>query len=137
MTIAFFPRAQKTRRPDMTNEIEKTTETTGLRRLAMPVNITESEDNFELVAEIPGASRETVAIQLENDELTIEARADLPASGKPVQREFEPTIYSRTFHVGRLVDREKIDARVENGVLFLKLAKARDAKPRRIEIKSA
>ena len=121
----------------MTNEIEKTTETTGLRRLAMPVNITESEDNFELVAEIPGASRETVAIQLENDELTIEARADLPASGKPVQREFEPTIYSRTFHVGRLVDREKIDARVENGVLFLKLAKARDAKPRRIEIKSA
>ena len=137
MTIHFFGKRKNERRPDMANELTNTNETTGLRRLAMPVNIAESEEAYELVAEIPGASRETVTIQLENDELTIEARADLPAGGKTVLSEFGPTLYARTFSVGRQIDRERIEARVENGILNLKLGKARDAKPRRIEIQSA
>ncbi len=124
----------------MTNEITsrpQTGETSTLRRVSMPVNIRETEDAFILTAEIPGATRDSVTVELEHDELTIEARADLSPSGKAIITEFAPTLYIRTFHVGRLVDREKIEARVENGLLNLRLTKTKDAKPQRIEIKSA
>lgn len=124
----------------MTNEITsrpRTGETSTLRRVSMPVNIRETEDAFILTAEIPGATRDSVTVELEHDELTIEARADLSPGGKAIITEFAPTLYTRTFHVGRLVDREKIEARVENGLLNLRLTKTRDAKPQRIEIKSA
>lgn len=123
----------------MNNEVstQTNTEVSALRRVSMPVNIRETEDAFLLTAEIPGATRDSVTIELENDELTIEARADFPLNGKSILSEFASSLYARTFHVGRLVEREQIEARVENGLLNLRLPKAKDARPQRIEIKTA
>ncbi|HOG64327.1 MAG TPA: Hsp20 family protein [Spirochaetota bacterium] len=125
----------------MTNEVATRTtndqETSRLRRVSMPVDIRETPEAFLLTAEIPGATRDSVTIELEHDELTIEARADLQGTGRAIISEFSPTIWSRSFHVGRLVDRDQIEARVENGLLHLRLAKAKDARPQRIEIKTA
>lgn len=107
------------------------------REAWLPVNIRETDDSYILTAEIPGAKREAVTVELEHDELSIEAQTEFPTNGKVLLSEFAPTRYRRSFHVGRLVDRDRIEARVENGLLELRLGKARDAKPQRIEIKSA
>ena len=53
---------------------------------------------------------------------------------KAVRREIAPCLYRRTFILGNVIDREKIGARLDNGLLTLVLPKSADTKPRKIEI---
>lgn len=106
-----------------------------LRRLVPAVDIYENDEGYLLRVEVPGATRETVRVELEENELVIEARAPLGGPGKLVYGEFIPTLWSRRFQVGNDIERQAIAARVENGLLWVTLPKGRDAKPRKIEIK--
>ena len=51
--------------------------------------------------------------------------------------EFETGTYRRVFTIGQKVDREKIAAKYESGVLTLELDKSEAVKPRKIEVKAA
>ena len=102
------------------------------------VDIEELEDAYVVEAEVPGVKREDVNIEVSGNELTI--------SGEIKVREREGIIRRRTRRVGEFefrvvlpneVKAEGIDAKLNDGVLTVRIPKAERAQRRRIEVKSA
>ena len=103
-----------------------------------PVNIIEVEDSLILRAEIPGAAKESVDINVEKGILTINAPTgtrEMP--GRALYTEFKLAPYYRQFQVPEGLNNEKASAEYTNGVLTLRLAKPEVAKPRKISVTSA
>ena len=99
-------------------------------------DVWETEDALTVVMEVPGVAREAVEIELKEDVLRVEARVD-PAKYEglqPVYTEYGVGHWARAFALPDGVDRERIEARLEDGVLTLTLPKAAEAKPRRIAL---
>ncbi len=107
-------------------------------QVTMPTtDILEREDGFHIFMDLPGVAPEDLAIDLEQNELTVCAKSSYDASESPAMRnEFGLTSYKRVFTLSDMVDRENIKAIIKDGVLDLFLPKAESMKPRRIEIKA-
>jgi HSP20 family molecular chaperone IbpA len=105
-------------------------------RVAPPVDIFENDDEVLLVADMPGVSREQVAIDLDNEQLTISARRSDEAPGAPWSAEYRPGDYYRAFLVPQGIDADKISADLSDGVLRVHLPKSAVLKPRRIEVRA-
>lgn len=114
-----------------------TTATNRPERIMVPVgDIYESTNDYTLKLEMPGVGRDGLDITIHDDELEIKGTVEaLEPEGKSrVHAEFNLYNYYRKFRVGTDIDRNKIQARLENGVLTLVLEKQEQVKPRRIEI---
>ena len=101
-----------------------------------PADVWETEDALAVAMEVPGVARDAVAIELKDDVLRVEARVD-PAKYEglqPVYTEYGVGHWARAFALPDTVDRERIEARLEDGVLTLTLPKAAEARPRRIAL---
>ncbi len=101
-----------------------------------PTDVWETEDALAAAMEVPGVARDAVAIELKDDVLRVEARVD-PAKYEglePVYTEYGVGHWARAFALPDTVDRERIEARLEDGVLTLTLPKAAEARPRRIAL---
>ena len=99
-------------------------------------DVWETEDALTVVMEVPGVARGAVEIELKEDVLRVEARVD-PARYEglqPVHTEYGVGHWARAFALPDGVDRERIEAGLEDGVLTLTLPKAAEAKPRRIAL---
>jgi len=97
--------------------------------------IIENEDGFVIEADMPGVTREGLVLTVENDTLTIIGkRGAAHPSGRAIHRESHGIDYRRVFELGREIDRHRVEARFDQGVLRLFLAKAEEVKPRRIEV---
>ena len=102
------------------------------------VDIVETEDALEILADMPGVTRDGVEVTLEQRVLRIRGRAELPLPEgvAPLYLEYEPGDYERAFTLSEAVDPAGIEARVRGGVLRLRLPKAGPAKPQRIEVRA-
>ena len=103
--------------------------------VAPEVNIIETKDGYVLQAEMPGVSKESLEMWVENNELTILGRRSLPTvEGTLLHRESRAENFRRTFELDPSIDAEKISAKIEQGVLTLTLPKAEQVKPRKITV---
>ena len=102
------------------------------------VDIIETEDALEVLADMPGVTRDSVEVTLEQRVLSIRGRADtsVPKDLAPLYLEYEPGDYERSFALSDAVDPSGIEARVRGGVLRLRLPKAGPAERRRIEVRA-
>ncbi len=105
-----------------------------------PVNVFESETAYKIEFATPGLKKEEISINLENDVLVISAdvkEPDISDKGKYTKREFNYFNFSRSFTLPEIADKEKIDAKSENGVLIITIAKKQEIinKPKQIAIK--
>ena len=104
------------------------------------VNVIENGNNFVLELAAPGLGKEDFKVNLEKDLLTVSATRETESETTEVnyrRREFSFSNFERAFKLPKTVDTEKIDAKYENGILFLTLPKMEIAieKPaREIEI---
>lgn len=112
-------------------------ETTAGRYFRPLTDIFETEDALMVVMEVPGVDRDNVDIRVENNELTVEARVGLQryAQLRPVYTEYNVGHFLRSFRLSSVVDQSGIQATLEDGVLTIRLPKAREAIPRRIEVR--
>lgn len=101
------------------------------------VDIIETEAGLTLIADIPGATKEKLDVNVEKGILTISAPAARTMPGRSVFKEFETAPYYRQFSIPEVLDHEKAEADYANGVLTLKIPKVEAVKPRKIEIKVA
>lgn len=103
-----------------------------------PVDIFETGAEMVVLADMPGVRPEDVDIALEEGVLSIRGRfpgASEPAeSARPLMREYEPGHYLRRFTVAESIDREGVAASLADGVLRVRLPKARPARPRKIAV---
>jgi HSP20 family protein len=100
-------------------------------------DVYETEDALTVVMEVPGVAREAIEIEVKDDVLRVEGRIDPAKYGglEPVYTEYNVGHWARSFALSDKVDREHIEARLEDGVLTLTLPKTAEARPRRIEVR--
>ncbi len=100
-------------------------------------DIYENDREIRLEMEMPGVARENVEIELKQGVLSVTGRIGLDdyKSFLPVYTEYNVGNFSRSFSLDEDVSAEKIEARMQDGVLTLTLPKAPQAQPRRIEVR--
>lgn len=106
--------------------------------LLPPIDVVEDGQGLTLYADMPGVDRDGLTVEVEGDTLLIEGRSrlQLPADAKPVYAEQRSVSFRRRFTVSGDLERDKIDAKLVNGVLTLRIPKAEAAKPRRIAVRA-
>jgi HSP20 family protein len=106
------------------------------------VNIRETADNYEVEMAAPGMTKNDFRVELDGNTLTITSEKNNESEEKEgdryVRREFSYQSFRRTFQLHKdVVDADKIEARYENGVLYLLIPKKEEAKqkpPKMIQI---
>lgn len=102
------------------------------------LNVSETEKDFQVQAELPGVNKEDVKVSVENQRVTIEGEARRESE----QRDGENVLYSersaskfmRSFVLPAEVDEANAQARMDNGVLTLTLPKKQSTAATRITI---
>ncbi len=98
------------------------------------VNISENDDQHTVELAVPGMKREDFKVEVENDTLTISTEAKNEKEEKTdnyTRREFSYHSFRRSFTLPEnTVDTENINAKYENGVLYVSLPKKEEAKPK-------
>ena len=126
-----------TERSDKRN-VQNREETRSSEKYSKPaVNIIETEEGLTLTADIPGASKDALDVNVEKGILTISAPVSWSMPGNPIYTEFELASYYRQFSIPESLDHEKAKAHIANGILTLRVPKTEAAKPRKIDIKVA
>ncbi len=99
-------------------------------------DIYETEESLVVVMEVPGVEKKDISINLEKNQLSLEGHIhfDYYKDYKPVYTEYNVGHFSRSFTLSSKIDSEKIDAKVADGILTLKLPKAKEAAPRKISV---
>ncbi len=101
------------------------------------VDIFETDHEITLLADLPGVKAEDLTIDLRDNTLTLSGdnRPLGGAEGEDILVEYEMGMYYRQFTLSEVIDQNKIDANLEDGVLRLTLPKIEKAAPRKITIK--
>ena len=109
--------------------------TKGLPTFIPQVDIYEDSKGITLLADMPGVDKQGVTIDLKEDQLTINGKVESSEKGETLlHKEYEVGNYFRQFTVSDVIDRDKITAKMADGVLTLTLPKAEKAVPKKIEI---
>jgi HSP20 family protein len=104
------------------------------------VNIVETADDFRIEVAAPGLGKDDFKIDLDNNVMTISSQKEEKKEVKDekfMRREFSYSSFKRSFGLPEAVDRERIKAFHENGILKISLPKREEAKdkpPREIKI---
>jgi HSP20 family protein len=100
------------------------------------VDIFETDRDIILLADIPGVATDGVKIDLQDGVLSLsgDPKPWEGAEESDVLVEFEIGRYFRQFALSDAIDQEKINAKLEDGVLRLILPKAQNAVPRQISV---
>jgi HSP20 family protein len=104
------------------------------------VDISETDGEYQIKAEIPDVKKEDVKVTVEDGVLTIqgERKHEKEEKGKKFHRiERSYGSFVRTFSLPDVIDEEKVKAEFKDGVLNLYLPKSEKAKPKAIEVKVA
>jgi HSP20 family protein len=103
--------------------------------IAPAATVLENADGYTLEVEMPGVSKNTLEMWIENNELTVLGRRSVPpVEGTLLHRESRSENFRRTFELDPSIDAEKISAKIEQGVVSLTLPKAEQVKPRQITV---
>jgi len=103
------------------------------------VDIFETEKEMTLLADLPGVKSNDLNIDLRDNVLTLTGDVTPweSAEEEDLLIEYEIGRYFRQFTLSEVIDQEKIDAQLNDGVLRLTLPKVAKATPRKISVKAA
>lgn len=105
------------------------------RLLTSNCDIYQENGNIVLRLEMPGVNKENLNIKIDGDLLIIHAaKAEIPAGGKYIMREIRDGDYYHKYTLDQTIDRNKIEASLEKGVLYLTLKIKESEKPRKIKV---
>jgi len=103
--------------------------------VAPEVDICETKTEYTIYAEMPGVNKESLLVTVEGNELLIEGRRGLVGGpGQRLHREIRTANYRRAFELDPAIDPGKISAKMDQGLLVLKLPKTERAHPRKINV---
>lgn len=108
------------------------------RKIEVPIDIYESEDSIHIRAEVPGVERENLNLYLSRDLLVIAGSKSPPGLGDNVsflnaEREFGK--FTRDVGLTKPIDVSRIEAKLEGGILSIKLPKRSDRRGSRKKIR--
>lgn len=118
-------------------ELQPKGETTYACKVYQPdVDIFETDKEIVVLADMPGVGKNDMEIILDNHTLVLrgKVRPQDYSDLQPLYVEYNLGHFEREFHLTEVVDRENIQATMQDGVLGLRLKKSQKALPRKIEI---
>ncbi|MBO4754489.1 MAG: Hsp20/alpha crystallin family protein [Bacteroidales bacterium] len=116
---------------------------------APAVNVLDEEKDYKVEVAAPGMTKDDFQIRIDNDnnlvislekktETKEDDKKDAKKAGKYLRREFSYSHYQQAFTLPDNIDKEKITAKMEHGVLTIDIPKTEPQKPvdtsRQIEI---
>ena len=98
--------------------------------------LTEKPEGYQIKVILPGIAREEADLSLHGRTLTLKTRAPLsaPAGFKPAVTEFSRSNYVLNAELPETADPATLTAKLEHGVLVVRVAKKVQAEAKRIEI---
>jgi HSP20 family protein len=102
------------------------------------IDVAEHENEFVLLAEMPGVKKEDLKLTVENNALTLSGVRkpyEIPQDARVLLNEVRVREFSRSIEFPSDVEVDKIAAELQNGLLRVVLPKAEAAKPKQIEVK--
>lgn len=107
--------------------------------LVPAVDIFEQGNALHVVADMPGVTRESLSIEVDNNILTLEGevKLDMPEGLSAIYAEVRAQRFMRRFTLSHEIQADAIEASIENGVVHLVLPKKETHRPRRIDVKAA
>lgn len=100
------------------------------RWFAPAVDVYENDQEWLIQADLPGVPKDGLTLNLDKDELVIEAR--LPATDGTAA----PMGYRRIFALPAGIDPDKVTAELDCGVVAIHLPKSEAVRPRQIPVKA-
>jgi len=140
----YTPRYPETSYPfeasvsSMLNDLMGWSRNAALSSWAPNVDIVESEDSYQIHAELPGITEEEVNVSLNNNVLTLSGEKKQEIKNEKdnfvrVERTYGK--FERSFSLPSNIVADKVDAGYKDGVLTISIPKAEEAKSRMIKIK--
>ena len=111
-----------------------------IRPESIPIDAIERNDAFEVRAALPGVRPEDVEVTVQGERVTIRAEArtsDESSDDNWLMREHRYGVMQRSITLPVAVSSENAEARIENGVLSLRLPKTQGVEARRITVASS
>ncbi|MDD2202440.1 MAG: Hsp20/alpha crystallin family protein [Firmicutes bacterium] len=107
--------------------------------LFMPVDITETSEEFVVTAELPGMNPDDIEITLSDNQVTIKGRRAAEQEdkrGNYLRTERRFGSFCRSFALSSPIADDKVTASYKDGILEVHLPKSEGAKPKQIEIRT-
>ncbi len=102
------------------------TESQETKRSSINSYVGENEQEFKLMFELPGVEQADVDLEIKEDRLILKA---IRKGDKGLAREFE-SIYK----LPRIIDKEKVSAKLEKGILNVVIPKSKKEQAKKIKI---
>ena len=104
---------------------------------APAIDVMETNEEFQIRAELPGVEKKDVKLSVENGVLLISGHREQEKEEKgkryhKIERAYGN--FARSFTVPEAVDPEKVTADFKNGLLTVRLPKSEKARPKSIEV---
>lgn len=107
------------------------------RRLAYPpLNISEDDSNIYIRAELPGMNIEDIDVTLSDESLIIKGERRME-EGRYFRQERPTGAFQRIINLNVKIERDKVGARMKDGLLEITLPKSEEVKPKQISIQTA
>ena len=102
------------------------------RAIRMPaVNITEQKDDYQVSLAVPGLKKEDFNIDIDGNLLIVSSKKEdkkEDKEGRYTRREYSYSSFERSFNLPDEVNKDKIEAHYEDGLLKLFLPKKEESK---------
>mgnify|MGYP003571925618 CR=1 FL=1 len=100
-------------------------------------DIFDTESDYVLKMEVPGFSKKEMQIEFKDSILSVKGeKEENVGDAEYVRNERRRGNFSRSFQFPRDVEGKKINAKLKDGILELRIAKPLEKKPRHIEVKA-
>ena len=139
-----FPRTLTNLEQDFAGMLEKmfgpdAESWTELKAWSPRANVAETDTDLEMTVELPGVKPEDVHVEVHDGELWVrgEMKDETEEKGKTfhkVERRYGE--FRRVLPLPAAADKDKVDARLTNGVLKIMVPKVEKARPKAIQVKS-
>ncbi len=104
------------------------------RTITPATDIFETEDKYTISMEMPGITKENLDITMDDERLIVSGKTSETCQDGYNFSEFRACSFERTFQTGGEIDRNSIEARLEDGVLEINLSKSEEVKPKKITV---
>lgn len=105
----------------------------------LPLDVRAEEDAYVIEAAVPGLTADDLKIEIKDDVLQMRAEMkedETVEERNYLHREMRYSSFDRSIRVPQDIDLDKVEAKVKNGMLTLRLPRVEEEKPRRIEVKT-
>lgn len=136
MTLLYYDPFR--RMQQLLNALFPEERTTDVRQsgLTVPMNVYAEDDAFVIKAWVPGLKAEELRIEVVDDTVTLEGEFKTPDhKEKLLLQEIPEGRFKRVITLPTELDADEAEAELENGVLTLRIPKAKALRPKEIKVK--